>query len=160
MCAWDLYEHSLLQVICVKFPFIQRHLDHGSRPLIRGFRSFLPSLIVTSNEFLAEYELGTLDSTNTGSVVTTHPTSITAAVYSPLFRQVQYVCTYVCMRICTCLTMHVSPAMCSAMLEQHTALPNAHIYSVYTAICLCLLVLDYYVVQRHTLYNVVVLSWH
>ena len=50
-----------------------------------------------------------------------------------------YIC--VCMRICTCLTMHVSPAMCSAMLEQHTARPNAQTYSVYTAICLCLLAL-------------------
>lgn len=88
MCAWDLYEHSLVQVISVKFPFIQRHLDHGSRPIVRGFRSLSPSLIVTSNEFLAEYELGTLAGTNTGGVVTTHPAPITAAVYSPLFRQV------------------------------------------------------------------------
>jgi WD40 repeat protein len=88
LCAWDLYEHCLIQVIGVKFPFIQRQRDHGARSLCTGFKTKMPSLLVTSNEFLVEYELGIPGNFTKAGAVTTDSAPITSAFFSSLLSQV------------------------------------------------------------------------
>ena len=101
LCAWDIFEHVLIQKITVKFPFSQRLPDHG--PSILHVLQPTNSLCVLCNEYIAEFKVGSSSTGSTpsaldgsgsnklgGSVwsVTSHKHPLCAAVYNPHFRQV------------------------------------------------------------------------
>ena len=87
LCAWDVFEHTLVQTISVKFPFSQRLPDYGP-----GILAWLPgnSLTVTCNEYLAEYRVGIPVQPAGRWAVTSHTHPLCAALYNPHFHQVSY----------------------------------------------------------------------
>lgn len=101
LCAWDIFEHVLVQKITVKFPFSQRLPDHG--PSILHILQPTNSLCVLCNEYIAEFKVGSASSSvgsstaslssaigNKQSVwsVTSHKHPLCAALYNAHFRQV------------------------------------------------------------------------
>ncbi len=92
LCAWDLYEHVLVQKIHVRFPFSQRLPDYGPSVLTLH-TSHTPTLIVICNEYIAEFKVGaTLTGLATGGGValTSHAHPLSAAVYNPHLHQVHF----------------------------------------------------------------------
>ena len=102
MCAWDIFEHVLVQKITVKFPFSQRLPDHG--PSILHILQPTNSLCVLCNEYIAEFKVGSAASLGSGSAalssvgankqsvwtVTSHKHPLCAALYNAHFSQVSY----------------------------------------------------------------------
>ena len=105
LCAWDIFEHVLLQKITVKFLFSQRLPDHG--PSILHILQLNNSLCVLCNEYIAEFKVGSavvsvagagtttalggfVGGSNKQSVwnVTSHEHPLCAALYNAHFRQV------------------------------------------------------------------------
>ena len=99
LCAWDIFEHVLVQKITVKFPFSQRLPDHG--PSILHVLQPTNSLCVLCNEYIAEFKVGsasgatgnaatTAGSFNKQSVwsVSSHEHPLCAALYNAHFQQV------------------------------------------------------------------------
>lgn len=103
LCAWDIFEHVLVQKITVKFPFSQRLPDHG--PSILHVLQSTNSLCVLCNEYIAEFKVGASATSAAvgsgaaalGSVggnkqsvwsVTSHEHPLCAALYNAHFRQV------------------------------------------------------------------------
>ena len=89
LCAWDIFEHVLVQKITVKFPFSQRLPDHG--PSILHVLPANNSLCVLCNEYVAEFKVGSMvgvASKQSVWSVTSHEYPLCAAVYNPHFRQV------------------------------------------------------------------------
>ena len=91
LCAWDVFEHCLMQTISVRFPFSQRQPDYGPRILawLAG-----NSLTVTCNEYLAEYRLGIPAKSADQWAVTSHAHPLCSALYNPHFHQVNR-CSYI-----------------------------------------------------------------
>ena len=92
LCAWDMFEHSLIQSISVKFPFIQRLPDYGP-----GVLSLLPpshphTLTVLCNEYIAELKLGEVGGANQKWSVVSHNHPLCSALYNEHFEQVGVVC--------------------------------------------------------------------
>ena len=96
LCAWDIFEHVLVQKITVKFPFSQRLPDHG--PAVLHALQPTNSLCILCNEYIAEFKVGSVSSSSTaaaGSVnkqsvwsVTSHEHPLCAALYNAHFHQV------------------------------------------------------------------------
>lgn len=85
LCAWDVFEHDLLQTVSVKFPFSQRQPDYGPSIL-----SLLPThtLTITRNEYIAQFNIGVSEGLGTKLRVTSHQHPVTTALYNPHFHQV------------------------------------------------------------------------
>ena len=90
LCAWDIFEHVLVQKISVKFPFSQRLPDHG--PSVLHMMPYSSSLYILCNEYIAEFKVGsaTGSASSRQSVwsVTSHEFPLCAAVYNAHFHQV------------------------------------------------------------------------
>ena len=86
LCAWDIKEHALVQMVTVKFPFSQRQPDFAATVL-----SLLPSstaLTLTCNEYIAIYRLGLERSSRNTVCATSHSHPMTAALYDSYLHQV------------------------------------------------------------------------
>ena len=87
VCAWDLYEHVLIQKVSIKLPFTQRLPDFGSCPLF-----LLPteqSLVVICNEYIAELNLGLdVGDQTEGDLFTSHKHPLCSALFNKHFNQV------------------------------------------------------------------------
>ena len=86
LCAWDIREHALVQMVTVKFPFSQRQPDFAATVL-----SLLPSstaLTLTCNEYIAVYRLGLGRSSRNNLYPTSHSQPVTAALYDSYLHQV------------------------------------------------------------------------
>ena len=89
LCAWDIREHSLVQMVTVKFPFSQRQPDFAPTVL-----SLLPSstaLTITCNEYIAIYRLGLERSSRNTLYATSHSQPVTTALYDPYLHQVMQI---------------------------------------------------------------------
>lgn len=92
LCAWDIFEHVLVQKITVKFPFSQRLPDHG--PSVLHVLPTNSSLCVLCNEYIAEFKVGsTTGAASKQSVwsVTSHEHPLCAALYNAHFHQVKLI---------------------------------------------------------------------
>jgi WD40 repeat protein len=85
MCAWDIYEHTLLQTVSVKFPFSQRQPEFSSTVL---FLLSPTKLAVTCNEYISVYPLGDTSTTIRKGVVMSHAKPLIGATYDPRLQQV------------------------------------------------------------------------
>ena len=87
ICAWDLYEHTLLQSFTVKFPFTQRQPDFG--PTVLTLLS--PSVLsIMCNEYIAVYTIGNITESSTNWTSLSHHKPLIAAYYESQFQQVLF----------------------------------------------------------------------
>ena len=92
LCAWDLYEHVLVQKIHIRFPFSQRLPDYGPSVLSLSPSRDHPTLMIICNEYIAELKIGASRSGLSGEggvALTSHTHPLTAAVYNPHLHQVK-----------------------------------------------------------------------
>lgn len=93
LCAWDVFEHSLVQSISIKFPFSQQSPDFGPSPLhslpSSPLHPLSSSLMLMCNAFIAELKLGVASQeTANDMTITSHKHPVTTALYNPHFHQV------------------------------------------------------------------------